>query len=52
MDFDSGPSAQQVFQEAFEEQQRQPVNGGAVDGERKMLYVLHPVLFSIVRGMS
>lgn len=37
MDFDSGPSAHQVFQEAFEEQQRQPVNGRAVDGERKML---------------
>ena len=39
MEFDSasaggGPSAQQVFQEAFEEQQRVPVNGG---GERKML---------------
>lgn len=39
MDFDSGPSAHQVFQEAFEEQQRQPVNGRVVDGERKMLYV-------------
>lgn len=47
MDFDSGPSAHQVFQEAFEEQQRGPVNGGVVDGERKMLYVLQFILFLI-----
>lgn len=46
MDFDSGPSAHQVFQEAFEEQQRGPVNGGVVDGERKMLYVFSVYSFS------
>lgn len=50
MEFDSGPSAHQVFQEAFEEQQQQQFqpHQGMMDGDRKMLYVPSPMPFLAV----